>query len=266
MKLSHETERFMKRARWVAQAHLNKDKFKNSKEKYGYPTQSNPDATHHMKAFEDEIAKLVATIKWQDYTNEFQQNEMKEDIRKIDESEGILMEGDKSYKFWEIDPLEHDKLIEKNVQKGYKKCDDEAFNEVHKQDRDMARKLGIADRVFQTSKRQAKVKLKDHKENYMNSMPVRLLNPTKQELGKASKKEEEIVTVVREKTKLNHWKNTTSVLQWFDKVQNKGKYNFITWDIDDFYGSITEDLLRKAIEWAETFIDISDEHKEHYWP
>ena len=106
---------------------------------------------HRYLGFEDEVAKLVATIKWQDYTNDFQQNEMKEDIRKIDESTGILMEGDKSYKFWEIDPLQHDKLIEKNVQKNYKKCDDEAFNEVNKQDKKMATKLGIADRVFSTS-------------------------------------------------------------------------------------------------------------------
>ena len=263
MKLSHEAERFMKRARWVAQAHLNKDKFKNSKEKYGFPTQKKPDATHYMKDFEDEVAKLVGSIKWQDYTNDFQQNQMKEDIRKINESTGVLMEGDKSYKFWEIDPLEHDKLIEKNVQKDYKKCGDEAFNDVNKEDKDMATKLGISDRVFKTSKREAKVKLKDYKEDFKDKMPVRLLNPTKQELGKASKKVlEKIVSTVREKTGLNHWKNTSSVLQWFDKIQNKEKYNFITWDINDFYGSITEDLLRRTIEWAENFIEISDEHKE----
>ena len=117
MKLSHEAERFMKRCRWAAQAYLNKDKFKNAKEKYGFPTQNIPDATHYMKDFEDEVAKLVGNIKWQDYTNDFQQNEMKEDIRKINESTGVLMEGDKSYKFWEIDPSEHDKLIEKKFRK-----------------------------------------------------------------------------------------------------------------------------------------------------
>ena len=78
MKLSHEAERFMKRARWVAQAHLKKDKFKNTKEKYGFPTQNKPDATHYMKDSEDEVAKLVGNIKWQAYTNDFLQNEMED--------------------------------------------------------------------------------------------------------------------------------------------------------------------------------------------
>ena len=72
--------------------------------------------------------------------------------------------------------------------------------------------------MFKTSPVEAFVNLKDTKPNFQNNLPTRILNGTKQELGKLSKRFlEKIVTKVKTSTNLNQWKNTASVLKWFPK-------------------------------------------------
>ena len=49
---------------------------------------------------------------------------------------------------------------------------------------------------------------------------------------------------------------------WYNGLLEKQKLNFITFDIVSYYPSITEDLLRKAIEHASKYTPISEEEKE----
>ena len=92
--------------------------------------------------------------------------------------------------------------------------------------------------------------MKDHKDNFMNNPKCRLINPTKSELGKVSKQIlTKIVTALRMKTKMNSWKNTHSVIEWFEKLENKKNLVFIQFDIVEFYPSISEELLKKALEY-----------------
>ena len=82
-------------------------------------------------------------------------------------------------------------------------------------------------------------------------------------MGKISKKKlAKIVVEVKEKAKVNQWKNTDSVLTWFKGLANKKRLNFISFDIENFYPSISEDLLKRAVSWAENLATISEEDKE----
>ena len=123
--------------------------------------------------------------------------------------------------------------------------------------------ITLEDRIFSTSKREAFLTLKDHKENFVNNKPTRLINPTKSEIGKISKKIlESVRDVVKEKTNIMQWKNTVSVLQWFKTITEKQKYTFIQFDIVNFYPSITEKLLTAALDWATTFAPITEEQRK----
>ena len=68
--------------------------------------------------------------------------------------------------------------------------------------------------------------------------------------------------MVIQKTKLTQWKNTVSVLQWFKKITNANNYTFIQFDIIDYYPSITEKLLKDALNWAKSLTPISEEQME----
>ena len=127
----------------------------------------------------------------------------------------------------------------------------------------LTKKLDIDDRVFETTKRQAFITIKDHKPNFRNNIKTRLLNPTKPELGKVSKKILEAkIQILKKKTGFNQWKNNTSMLNWYIKQRQKHKLTFIQFDVDDFYGSIGEELLNDAIDWANKYVDITEDERK----
>ena len=64
---------------------------------------------------------------------------------------------------------------------------------------------------------------------------------------------------MKEKTSLNQWKNNDSVIKWFTELKNKKNLSFIQFDICEFYPSITEKLLKEALNHAKNYTDITEE-------
>ena len=68
------------------------------------------------------------------------------------------------------------------------------------------------------------ITIKNHKENFDNHATVRLINPAKNELGRISKLIlDKINKKISQKFELNQWKNTDTVIDWF----NQKKKTFI---------------------------------------
>ena len=109
--------------------------------------------------------------------------------------------------------------------------------------------------------------MKDHKPNFMNRTTCRLLSPNKSELGHVSKVIlNRAVNCVVKATRVNLWKSTREVLNWYQNYGEKDQASFINFDIVEFYPSITEELLIKAIEFAKHFTDIQDNETSLYTP
>ena len=125
---------------------------------------------------------------------------------------------------------------------------------VNAEDKRIAEKLELSDRIDVTDKKEAFITLKDHKKNFRNK-------PTcKPELGKFSKQiVEKIVYNIRTKTNTNQWKNTNDVINWFNAIKDKSNYTMLCFDICDFYPSITNTLLQKALNYASKYADISED-------
>ena len=71
-------------------------------------------------------------------------------------------------------------------------------------------------------KKDAFITLKDHKENFQSNPKCRLINPAKSELGKVSKViHDSINNSIRSATNVNQWKNSLSVIEWFETIPNK---------------------------------------------
>lgn len=113
------------------------------------------------------------------------------------------------------------------------------------------------------AKRDTFVTLKDHKPNFNNSSVCRLINSTKSEIGKISKTIiQNIVKNVATATNAYLSRNTQSVLEWFNAIENKNNASFICFDIVELYPSITEKLLSDAIEFASEYVNISPFEKQ----
>ena len=73
---------------------------------------------------------------------------------------------------------------------------------------------------------------------------------------------ERINTSLRNLIKVNQWKDTREVIEWFKNIKNKQKHKFIVFDIKDFYPTITKDLLTKCLKFAEEKVQIFNDDKE----
>ena len=62
--------------------------------------------------------------------------------------------------------------------------------------------------------------------------------------------------------KVNEWKNTENVINWFKKVESENSHKFSMFDIKDFYPSIKEDLLIETFEFAKQHVTIKSKDRE----
>ena len=179
-------------------------------------------------------------------------------IASVKNDSRLFVKADKSTNFYKLDVPEYKRLLEANVTKNYRKADIKQLTKIDEEARTITKKLNIDDRVESMAMKEAFITLKDHKENFENKPTCRLINPSKPEIGRISKQIlEEINRKLVDITKVNQWKNTSSVLQWFKQLANKGGSAFICFDVVEFYPSITEALLKRALDFASEHVNIS---------
>ena len=100
--------------------------------------------------------------------------------------------------------------------------------------------------------------MKDHKSKFSSNPRCRLINPAKSENGKISGHFlQQLNSKVRDLSSVNQWQET--VINWFKNMKSKKKCIFMQFDVEEFYPSISKELLLKAITYAKTLVSISDE-------
>ena len=162
-----------------------------------------------------------------------------------------------------MNPSSYDKLIKENITKTYKKSSDELVEKLDAQSAQIAHRLKLDDRIEKLAKKEAFITLKDHKPNFQGHPSCRLINPSKPEVGVISKHIlDEINTSIISSSKINQWKNTSSVLKWFNCLENKNSLSFISFNVCEFYPSITEKLLSKALDFASKYRPIYSHERE----
>ena len=81
--------------------------------------------------------------------------------------------------------------------------------------------------------------LKDQKPNFKNNPKVRLINSAKNEIGRIGKNMlDKINHQLKDSLRINQWKDTNGVIEWFTKIPDKNRYKFAIFDIKNFYPSI----------------------------
>ena len=248
--------------RWESYFFLNPNATPIAKETYDFKSTNTAPKVKELKELENYLFELIRDIKFDySFTNSFQQK-LKQDKSSIQKESKVFIAADKTTNFYKAKVETHDSLMTKNVTKDYKKSDPETVKGVINDDKKIVNQLDIDNRVFKTSKREAFVTLKDHKSDFENNPSCRLINPTKPEIGRISKFIlQNFFKQVRQKTQFNQWEDSSSAIDWFNRIKTKPKSRFIQFDIKDFYPSITEQLLTEALNWAGNYIEISDRDK-----
>ena len=154
-------------------------------------------------------------------------------------------------------------MVKKNIHSYIYTAGDKLVGKLDAQSARIAERLNLDDRIEKLAKKEAFITLKGHKPTFHDNPTCRLINPTKSEIGVISKQIlDEINTSIINSTRINQWKNTSSVLKWFNSLENKERLSFICFDVCEFYPSITEKLLSKALDFASKYRKISKHERD----
>ena len=247
--------------RWKAKSVLKKwKKGQEEKEKFGFKSTKLASRVEELAEFESKLYDLAKDLEFRDTSKSNFLRELAADIAKVKRDPKVIVSADKSSNYCKMEKERHKELLLRAVHDTYKKGSEVVEEEVNQEARTFAIQLDVDDRVFRTERREALISLKDHKPNFANNPEVRLINPTKPELGRISKQKlAAIVQEVKEKSGLTQWRSDTSAIKWFEQLEEKATLRFIEFDIMSFYPNITRELLNKAIQWAQTMVDIPRE-------
>ena len=259
-----KVEAFIKRIRWKAyffelnnNGSSQNDQYSSSSN-FGFKSQTTPPQNNHLNAFENDMYEMVRSIEFRHSSNEFQ-TQLATDIKKINETTSLIISADKTTNKYNMSVDDYNKLLTENITSAYRKSDEEVVNSINNEAKSIAKNLKIDDRVQQFSRRNSYITIKDHKENFPNTIKCRLINPAKSEIGIISKHYLETINKsIRLKSQANQWRNTSSVISWFKNIPSKEHSKFIKFDIVNFYPSITEELLMKSINYAKSIDTIDD--------
>ena len=70
-----------------------------------------------------------------------------------------------------------------------------------------------------------------------------------------------INSTIAKKHNLHQWKKTAAVIEWFKSIKNKQRFSFICFDIEEFYPSISQDLLITVLDFASDFDNITTDER-----
>ena len=251
---------FLKRLRWRV-FYFDKPDEDNSKceENYGLKTSKTPPPHTDLAAFENEMYKLINDVQFKNVNNDFQ-CQLQKDVNEIKKSENVIVRADKTTNLYHVNKNSYNKLLAENITKDYKKAPRDTKDKIDQKTKMIANDLKVCDRMEGYTTSNCFITLKDHKDGFQNNPKCRLLNPAKTDLGRVSKTIlENVVKEVKLKTGLNLWRNTADVKSWFSNIKDRRKSRFIQFDIEEFYPSITPELLDRAIQYASTLVNISDQ-------
>ena len=129
--------------------------------------------------------------------------------------------------------------------------------------------MGIDDRLERLAMNAAFITLKDHKDNFVNNPQCRnqvseglLINPPKPEFGKVSKLLMDDINSRVRNTLVHQWNSTNDAIECFKSIPDKNICTFIQYDIDEFYPSISKQLLQDSLRHAKQFTEIPDKSIE----
>ena len=161
---------------------------------------------------------------------------------------------------YKLGQSEYKKLLKENITKTHRKPDRRKVNNVSSHAKRMIEKLPISNRIEKLQETEAYITIKDHEEDFPNKISCCLINPSKSSIEKISKLIlDKINQQIQLITKVNQWKDTSSVIEWFNNFDNKERLSFMIYDIKSFYPSISKNLFIKAIQFAKQVTKITDE-------
>ena len=267
-KLISQGSKYMNNTRWRSLFALNGDAtpdhnhpdipdMMEKKENYGFRSGNAAPMLPILQGFEKEFWAIIKNVKFRNRTNKFQ-NMMKRDLNQLKEMEKVVIFADKSNNMYCANKNEYLNEIKNNITSEYKKSSTTKVDEVNKKAALIAKQVGQEKNMEVFTPSNCFITIKDHKPNFPSKVDVRVIAPSKSDVGRVSKHLlQRIVQELNAKLKFHQWRDPQEVTKWFKEIKCKRSATFLKFDIVGFYPAITKSLLERALEFASKHIFIS---------
>ena len=155
-------------------------------ETYGFKSKNTPPPCQELENFESDLLDLFDSIQFRNTSDDFQKK-LKNDISTIHKSDNVYIFADKTTNIYSMPPELHDKLLLENVTKTYQKAPTLLETGINHEVKQIVSSYSVDNCAESLARSPAFVTLKDHKDNFNQKHPCRLINPCKSELGAISK-------------------------------------------------------------------------------
>ena len=115
------------------------------------------------------MVKLIGNIQFRKPSDSFQRS-LQKDAEYIRGSQDIFVPAEKTKNIYRMGRVQYEQLLQDNITRHYKTAEEDAYDKINKEVEIIANRLDIADRVDVMARRKSFITLKDHKENFENTV------------------------------------------------------------------------------------------------
>ena len=161
---------------------------------------------------------MIKNIQFRHINSTFQE-QLKKYVQEIRERNQLFASADKSRNIYKMDKEDYEKPMHENITKTNNKTNESKIKTINKSAKKIANKLSLEDRIEKLQENENYITIKDHKDEFPHKISCRLINPSKSDISKVIK--DKINTKLLEVYKVNQWKNTKSVIDWYNNIRGK---------------------------------------------
>ena len=210
LRLLEKIEIFIKKMRWRTIFFINKNKKATEDHKqgfsYGLKNVRSPPHVKDLIQFEDDLVRIVKELKFRKVKNNFQKI-LCEHMKQVQTSNKTLTPADKTSNMCRLNKNDYQNLLRNAITTRYKKVNKSIGTKINKEGIKFAKQADILDKTEINGTGNSFITLKDHRENFTNHPTRRLINPSKNEIGRISKHIlDQINTELVSKLSVNEWK------------------------------------------------------------
>ena len=198
-------------------------------------------------------------IKYFTHTNPLQ-TKLKNDLNQLKGLKKVVVFADKSSNLYCLSPQDYHQKIKDSITSDYRKVEVSKVEECNLKMANIAKSLELEDQMEGIVPSNCFMTIKDQKSDFPTNIHVRVIAPSKADVGKASKVIlQKIVLELNNILNLNQWRDPAEVTNWFKGIKLKRKATFLKFDVVSFYPSIKKELFEKAIKFAKSYVFINDQ-------
>ena len=248
--------------RWKVHWDRNKDKIREF-ESFGFRSLAAAPYCKELKPFEDDLLKMIGELETRPFNNPLQ-TRLKNDLAMLRRTpDSVVVSSDKTNNFYLMNVEEYQENLRQEIRRNYKKVGREVVDSIDEEAASFATKRKLDNRIEGIALKPSFLTIKDHKEDFPQRVSYRTINPTKPNLGVISKTILQRINLkILEATKVNLWRSTKDVIDWFKELENKDSMTFFKFDIESFFPSISKELLHRTLDFVQTQDYLSEEEIE----